>query len=118
MEPSCPADAFNIRKRKQFRKKRCRPGKFFFVGEKRRRRRNGEEFCLFFRWGEDREGGTGWCLRTVLLMLQAVIFRGECPIAGTECRTELPEFPLSLSLGCRTCCCAVQSCRGIYTGPM
>lgn len=47
----------------------------------------GERWC--------RARSTGWCLRTVLLMLQGVINRGKCPIPGTECRV---VFPVSAGL--------------------
>lgn len=51
-ERSCMAYAFNVKKRKQLRE-RCRPGKFVFVGEKKKgRREKDEEFCLF-RWRGD-----------------------------------------------------------------
>lgn len=79
MELSCLADAFNIRKRKQFWKKDADLASSSLWGRKEEEGEMVKSFCLFFRWRQDRGGSTGWCLRTVLLMLLAVIGRGKSP---------------------------------------
>lgn len=107
----CTAYAFSIRKRKRLREKRCRPGKFFFVGEKKKeegQKKCSEEFCLSSDGkgtGEQqhrRADGADRCPRTVAADTAGFTCGSNCPVAGVECSCFPSDSPvLSQPPGCQ-----------------
>lgn len=114
-ERSCMAYAFNVKKRKQLRE-RCRPGKFVFVGEKKKE--EGKRMKNFV--SSDGEGMQSSSAGRRVHHECSVALRG-CPAAGAGLFAEGAALPCSwlwVQAVAALCCCSPLACclHGCKTG--